>query len=280
MFRRILKKSVFERFDKFVDVMVYDLWMKRYQLIKLSGRQPFMPDMPEKYFSQNDEDGYTIKICERFNDLLSSFVEIGVGNGLENNTILLRANGFKGLWIDALKLPKQIRLNSKNNEFRFIQSFVTPDGVNDVIDAGLSSIELEDFDVLSLDIDGDDFNVMDQITDKYHPKLIIAEINTKLGPTSPWNYSTSTSSTPGGDNFGVSFKKLTEMLHKKNYAYLAMNAATGLNAFYISLEHKNLFPELDNEIGFVPPFYRWPRHMYGNSSYSLVSSILNGTDKK
>ena len=58
-----------------------------------------MPEIPEKYFSQNDEDGYSLKIMERFGGALKSFVEIGIGNGLENNTLILKANGLKGLWI-------------------------------------------------------------------------------------------------------------------------------------------------------------------------------------
>ena len=264
-----------DRFDNYVDTQIYSVWLSRYAVIKESGIQPFIPLMPEKYFSQNDEDGYLLKICERFNGKLNSFVEIGVGNGLENNSTLLKANGLKGIWIDAARLPSEICLNPRSDNFRFVQDFVTPNNVKSILQNNLKNIGLDEFDILSLDIDGDDFNVLDSLTDYFSPKVIVAEINTKLGPFPRWNYSNSTNRTPAGDNFGTSFRKMKDMLELKNFRLLAINAATGLNAFYVNGAHKDLFPEVDQSIGFVPPFYRWPKKVYGTPSFTLINSILN-----
>ena len=65
------------------------------------------------------------------------------------------------------------------------------------------------------------------------------------------------------------------MLEGKNFKFLAINAATGLNAFYVNNEYKEFFPEVDQPIGFVPPFYRWPKKVYGTPSFALINSILN-----
>lgn len=276
MFKKLVKRSLLNRFDDYVDVQVYNIWIARYEIIKKSGQQPFIPEMPEKYFSQNDEDGYTLKILDRFEGFLKSFVEIGVGDGLENNSLILKANGLKGIWIDAKNLPSGIKIDKSCKNFRFVNQFIYGHNVNDILQKKLKQLNLSDFDILSLDIDGDDYNVLDSITSFFRPKIIIAEINSKLGPSARWRYSEMSQSTPSGDNFGMSFSTLNEALSGKRYKYLAMNAATGLNGFFIDEEYSHLFPELKSHIGFVPPFYRWPKRMFGKPSFELVESILNG----
>jgi hypothetical protein len=276
MLAKLIKKSLFNRFDDYVDTQVYNTWLSRYDIIRKSGKQPFMPEMPEKYFSQNDEDGYSLKIMERFGGALKSFVEIGIGNGLENNTLILRANGLKGLWIDTKMLTREIRLNPRSNDFRFVNEFVTKNNINGILQRQLGELNFDQFDILSIDIDSNDLEVLSSIISVFRPKVIIAEVNSKLGPYARWNFSSESKSTPAGDNFGVSYLTLKETLSDKQYRYLAMNAATGLNAFFIDDNYNELFPELKSKIDFVPPFYRWPKKMFGFSSYALVNSILNG----
>ena len=41
-----------------------------------------------KYFSSTDEDGITLEIAKRLGIKSGTFIEIGVGNGLENNTLI------------------------------------------------------------------------------------------------------------------------------------------------------------------------------------------------
>ena len=52
----------------------------------------------KKCFSQSDCDGITIEILRRLNIInKGTFIEYGVGDGLENNTLILKALGWKGL---------------------------------------------------------------------------------------------------------------------------------------------------------------------------------------
>ena len=56
----------------------------------------------KKCFSQSDEDGITIEIFKRLKNLNSGFfLELGVGDGTENNTLILLSLGWKvlGRWI-------------------------------------------------------------------------------------------------------------------------------------------------------------------------------------
>ena len=65
-----------------------------------------------KAYSQNDEDGIIQEILHRIGVVNKNFVEIGVGNGLENNTLYLLVQGWHGLWAEAN--PKYVKqINSK-----------------------------------------------------------------------------------------------------------------------------------------------------------------------
>jgi hypothetical protein len=63
-----------------------------------------------KCFSQSDEDGITIEILKRIKCLdKGTFAEFGVGNGTENNTLILKALGWKGFWCGGEELAFDIR---------------------------------------------------------------------------------------------------------------------------------------------------------------------------
>src|SRR5438093_8718133 len=54
-----------------------------------------------QYWSQNFEDGMIAEIFRRIGPGSRTFVEIGVGDGTENNTAALLAAGWRGWWIEA-----------------------------------------------------------------------------------------------------------------------------------------------------------------------------------
>ncbi len=65
-----------------------------------------------KVYSQNEEDGIIREIFNRIDTTNKTFVELGVGNGLENNTLTLLFENWKGLWIEG---SQQNADNIKNN---------------------------------------------------------------------------------------------------------------------------------------------------------------------
>ena len=52
--------------------------------------------------SQNGEDGVTAEIFRRIGHGQRVFAEIGVGDGVENNTAFCHSRGWTGFWFDAL----------------------------------------------------------------------------------------------------------------------------------------------------------------------------------
>ena len=63
-------------------------------LAKRDSKNPFNK-YGKKIFSQTDEDGITIEIIKRMNCLNNgNFIEFGVGDGTENNTLILKSLGW------------------------------------------------------------------------------------------------------------------------------------------------------------------------------------------
>jgi hypothetical protein len=54
-----------------------------------------------KVYSQADEDGILEAIFGRLRIDQGNFVEIGCGNGLENNTHYMLLKGWRGFWVDG-----------------------------------------------------------------------------------------------------------------------------------------------------------------------------------
>lgn len=94
-------RSAYMVADRQLHLIREQLWIHalrfdpRYQDSRAVTRHGF------KVYSQNDEDGILEQIFARIGSGSESFVEIGVGNGLENNTAYLMQKGWSGVWIDA-----------------------------------------------------------------------------------------------------------------------------------------------------------------------------------
>ena len=71
----------------------------------------------KKIFSQSDEDGITLEIVKRIGLSASSCIEIGSGNGLENNTLVLLATGWNAIWIDGVHVDNAKLNNYKLSDF-------------------------------------------------------------------------------------------------------------------------------------------------------------------
>ena len=111
-------------------------------------------------YSQNEEDGILQEIFRRIGTTNKTFVEIGVGNGLENNTLYLLTQGWRGAWVDGN--PEFVdRINQKftfalnNGTLKVKHAWGQKDNINQL----MSELQggSEDLDLLSLDIDGNDY---------------------------------------------------------------------------------------------------------------------------
>jgi hypothetical protein len=186
-----------------------------------------------KIFSQFDEDGIIREIFKRIGETDRRFVEFGVGTGIENNTVALLLYGWRGLWIEGS--PHSARIIRErfkdvigSGRLTLTEAFITKDNINQLIgDWGQGEIDL-----LSIDIDGNDYFVW-QAIDVVRPRVIVAEYNGKFPPdlavTQTYNpdhrYDYS-------DYYGASLAALERLGRQKGYALVGCNIA-GVNAFFV-----------------------------------------------
>jgi len=133
-------------------------------------------------YSQNGEDGIIQEIFKRIGATNKFFVEFGVGNGLECNTLLLLLKNWKGCWIDGsdrdIDFIKQKFNFLINKGLSVTKSLIKAEN----IEALFSSLKVpEELDLLSIDIDGNDYWVWKAIS-HYRPRVVVIEYNGMFPP--------------------------------------------------------------------------------------------------
>jgi hypothetical protein len=187
-----------------------------------------------RVYSQSDEDGIIHEIFRRIGTTSRTFVEIGSSDGFENNSRFLLTVGWRGVWIEAsarkVAAAKKSAANFiEKSTLRIEQHRVDPRNV----DAMLASVvPAREIDLLSLDIDGNDFYVL-QAIQAVSPRVIVCEYNAKFPANDVWimDYNEN-HKWDGTDYFGASLKAFEKLLSTKGYSLVGCNLL-GCNAFFV-----------------------------------------------
>jgi hypothetical protein len=229
-----------------------------------------------KYFSQGDEDGIMLEIARRLDIKNGTFAELGVGNGLENNTLILLASGWRGIWIGAEDLAFNHKVNPKRLSFH--KAWVSLNNVTTLLKDGLDGFGIESLDVLSLDLDGNDYYLAKEIlTAGISAKLIVLEYNAKFPPPIKWTIKYDQNHLWDETDYqGVSLALLAELLSEFSYTLVCCNAATGANAFFVKNEYLSLFSDVPKSIDdiFVECRYQVYRRWGHQPSPRTIERIL------
>lgn len=190
----------------------------------------------ERAFSQNGEDGVVAEIFARLGRKMEVFVEIGAGDGLQNNTIRWLLDGASGTWIETGdRNVRAIRAHHgdaiSRGALRVVQEMVTAENVNDLISR--PNGDPREIDLLSIDIDGNDYWVWKAI-DVIHPKVVVIEFNGRYGSTLSWTIEYNAAHVwPGRVSyFGASLKALEKLGREKGYRLIGVEFM-GVNAFFL-----------------------------------------------
>jgi hypothetical protein len=198
-----------------------------------------------KVYSQNGEDGVLEAIFETIGVTNRFFVEFGCEDARECNTAFLLEQGWQGLLMDGGGI-------SRNPRAVVHKEFITAENIQPLFRKyGVP----EAFDLLSIDIDGNDYWVWRAIA--YRPRVVVIEYNAHpppherkaiiYDPGFRWN---------GSDYFGASLRAMKELGDEKGYR-LVYCERTGANAFFVATE---ALPS-----GFVPKslqaIYRPPNYL-------------------
>ena len=227
------------------------------ELLKLAHPNPLCRH-GIKCFSQSDEDGITIEILSRIESLQSgTFAEFGVGDGTENNTLVLKALGWRGFWVGGEKLA--ILAHQPKESFSYIRAWVTRDNVVDLAKEGLGFSGESSIDVISMDLDGNDIYLIEKLLEGgFRPKLFITEYNAKFPPPVRWQIEYDEGHVWRRDDyFGASICSLTDLFERYGFFLVCCNAHTGSNAFFIRNEFREQFSDVPNDVRdiYVAPRY-------------------------
>jgi hypothetical protein len=205
----------------------------RHRLVSSEKIRPRLQVYGRKVYSQNDEDGILEYLFSRIPRCESFFVEIGVGppwhggtkqdvrnTGLECNSRLLAERGWRGLFIDGESYPAQLKVKKE---------FITAENINELLAKyGVP----EDFDLFSLDIDGNDYWVWKALT--YLPSVVVIEYNASIdvseSKTMPYDPKFDWSAHGCTKYYGASLLALKRLGEQKGYSLVYAN---GINAFFV-----------------------------------------------
>jgi hypothetical protein len=198
-------------------------------------------DFASNTHSQSGEDG----VIGRILDMLSArdrwCVEFGAWDGshLSNTRKLIETDGYSAVLIEASP-ERFLDLQASSREFPNvipIQAFVGF-GPADGLDAILARLPIPlDFDLLSCDVDGNDYHIWAAIT-KYRPKVVCIEFN----PTIPTEVRFTQPADPA-INQGASLAALTDLGRLKGYELVSV---LPFNAIFVDAKYFSLFEIADN----------------------------------
>ena len=201
------------------------------------------PTRPETWefraFSQHGEDGVLDYLTSRLLKPSKYFVEIGIGDGTENNSAWFAlAHYYRGIMIDGnakgIAWAKYLLLNM-NYGLRFEQCFVTVEEIQKVVDFIEKPL---DPDFFSLDIDGNDYWIAKALLEAgVRPKIWVVEYNSVFGPdrslTVPYKSDFVVKQGFGSSLYlGCSITAWRRLMARYGYHFVTVEAS-GCNAFFV-----------------------------------------------
>jgi len=146
-----------------------------------SGVPTSWPEEPltryeHRVFSQNGEDGVLAELLRRIGVVSRWFVEFGIETGVEGNCVFLAdVMGWSGLFIEPQQDASKnlCRKYSANPAVHTRRALVRADNVEQLFaQAGVP----REPDVLSIDVDGNDYWIWQALT-TYSPRIVVIEYN-------------------------------------------------------------------------------------------------------
>ncbi|MCH2185526.1 hypothetical protein MK280_06600 [Myxococcota bacterium] len=216
-------------------------------LVACSSPPPVDLDAAERTeFSQFGEEGVLEKIFEIIPPTTKYAVEFGAHDGVTaaNTRVFIRDEGWGALLIEGN--PNRAKtLASNYAEYPGVttrQAWIFPGNIELLFEeAGVP----EDFDLLVIDIDSNDYYVWKAIHN-YRPKVVMIEANHRFKPPElavvdfhPFNYWDKT------DYVGASLQSLYELGKRKGYELVHV-MRLGANAIFVEEQYYDLFGIDDN----------------------------------
>ena len=234
------RHSLTEKTSPATKASLRSLWLEYRRRAQAGEPLPSVWETGLRVFSQFDEDGVILFCLAVVGTGTRRFVDIGAGDGVTaSNTANLALNvGFHGLFVDArepeAKRGRHFYATHPDTRERppvFRRAFVTRENVNGIVrEAGFEG----DVDLLSIDIDGNDYWILEAL-DCVQPRLICIETHTEYGLedfVAPYDADFDWRRVPAGTRIGASPVAMTKLAERLGYRLVGSNLY-GFNTIYM-----------------------------------------------
>ena len=212
-------------------------------------------------FSQNGEDGMIAEALRRLQITNPTFVEFGASDGSENCTRGLLEIGGSGLWLEGdSELVKKAKRECGHLPVDVMAAFLTKENIVGLIQD--SSRVRDGFDVLVVDIDGNDWWLAQEILGVFSPQLIVTEYNPSNGPMREWVMPYHETHEWDHDNYyGASLVSYAQSMKKFGYVLVGCDSHA-VNAFWVKEENADLFGHRSSTQDLFVPALPGSRHRH------------------
>ncbi len=215
------------------------------------------------------------EIFRRIGISSKTFLEIGVGDGSENNTSLLLAAGWSGWWIEGdakacQSIAQRLReMPSMAARLKLSQTYAEPESIcGQLTDLGVPS----EVDLFSLDIDLNTYHIWAAL-ERFRPRVLVVEYNAGIPPELVWVRPFERDAVwDVTQDQGASLKAYEILGRKRGYSLVGCDL-TGINAFFVrdDLVGDHFAAPFTSENHYEPPRYHLtyrfghPSKFYGES---------------
>ena len=188
----------------------------------------------QQVFSQNGEDGIVAEIFRRIGAHGHTFLEIGAGSGLENNTAFWLMQGWRGWWVEGgarylNKIHRRLAAPIADGRLTLLPSFVTAENVAGLLSsAGVP----EEIDLFSLDIDRNTYWIWAALP-RLRPRVVVVEYNATYPPSCDWKVPYDAERCWNDTSFFGASLKAYELLGRQLGYCLVGCDLSGTNAFFV-----------------------------------------------
>jgi hypothetical protein len=206
--------------------------------------------------SQNGEDGLIAEIFRRIGTSSRTFVEIGAADGVQNCTAALVDAGWRGTWVEGdAQRAEAARANAKGTGVTVCHAFVDRDNIVSLLDESQTPREV---DLLVLDIDGNDYWVLERLGRWLHPRAMVLEYNATVGPWLGWAMPYDARHLWDETSWhGASLAALTRLGRGLGFTLVGCDSR-GVNAFFVRTSLAGAFGAGSVRRHWVPPRYQLP----------------------
>jgi hypothetical protein len=227
------------RINSWMMVNLFIALIEKYRLDLLKESRYQDPLRLNRYehqvYSQNGEDGIIAEIFRRVEIGNKNFLEIGVGNGLENNTAFLLLQGWTGFWIDGDEISirfiqRHFQKPIQDGRLRALSALVTAENIGNLFEQAEVP---RDITFLSLDIDRNTYWLLDALLKQIQPIALVVEYNGIIPSDIDWKVEYDPTRMWNGTSYTSASLKAYEILCKK-YSYSLVGCdLCGINAFFV-----------------------------------------------